>query len=154
MTTFAANPSFVVVAPGGEAGGFSPAECDRALALAAGLGSEAAKVGGARSAEGHADRAVRRAALQRVPHTEHTAWLFERVINLAVAVNRTLWDFDLDGEVEQVQIVRYCSGDHYGWHTDWGASGETSRKVSVTVQLTDPATYNGGELELHAHDGS
>ncbi len=43
--------------------------------------------------------------------------------------------------------------DHYGWHMDVGPDGDTAtRKISVTVQLSDPDTYEGGNLELMPGD--
>jgi PKHD-type hydroxylase len=34
----------------------------------------------------------------------------------------------------------------YGWHQDYGA--KVSRKLSLTVQLTDPSEYEGGNLQI------
>ena len=47
---------------------------------------------------------------------------------------------------------RYRNGGHYDWHQD--ASGQNphgeSRKLSLTFCLTDPNTYEGGELQFYA----
>jgi len=41
------------------------------------------------------------------------------------------------------QVVRYGQGGSYDWHTDGGHRAET-----VVVQLTAPAEYEGGDLEV------
>ena len=51
---------------------------------------------------------------------------------------------------QPVQFARYRNGGFYDWHQD--ASGINphgeSRKLSLTFCLTDPNTYEGGELEF------
>jgi len=39
-------------------------------------------------------------------------------------------------------------GDFYDWHLDIGKTDTSSRKLSVSVQLSDPEGYEGGELLL------
>ncbi|MGB0178111.1 MAG: 2OG-Fe(II) oxygenase, partial [Owenweeksia sp.] len=34
------------------------------------------------------------------------------------------------------------------WHMDFGAGEISHRKLSMTVQLSDPADYEGGDLEF------
>ena len=53
---------------------------------------------------------------------------------------------------QAVQFARYRDGGHYGWHRDVNESaispnGE-SRKLSLTLCLTDPKDYEGGELQF------
>ena len=53
---------------------------------------------------------------------------------------------------QTVQFARYRDGGHYGWHRDVNESaispnGE-SRKLSLTLCLTDPKDYEGGELQF------
>jgi len=42
-------------------------------------------------------------------------------------------------------------GGHYDWHTDINWNGDTNfdRKLSVTVQLSDPFDYEGGGFEFN-----
>ena len=52
---------------------------------------------------------------------------------------------------QTVQFARYRDGGHYGWHQDSTGiipGGET-RKLSLTFSLSDPKTYEGGELEFY-----
>jgi PKHD-type hydroxylase len=47
--------------------------------------------------------------------------------------------------------VRYAAGDGFGWHTDLGDGAASTRKLSVSVQLSDPESYAGGGFELCPH---
>lgn len=49
-----------------------------------------------------------------------------------------------------MKVIRYATGDHYTWHSDLGGGDASDRKLSVTVQLSKPDSYRGGELELLA----
>ena len=77
-------------------------------------------------------------------------------------VNEVAWDFlneantrQFNYEIESYQLVqfaRYRDGGHYGWHRDVNESaispnGEM-RKLSLTLCLTDPKEYEGGELQF------
>lgn len=47
-------------------------------------------------------------------------------------------------DAEDLQFAEYNKGDFYGWHRD---SNDTNKRIiSVTVQLSDPSTYKGGNL--------
>ena len=57
---------------------------------------------------------------------------------------------------QAIQFARYQNGGHYDWHQD--ASGNTelgpeSRKLSLTMSLTDHTTYDGGYLEFYNGPG-
>ena len=79
-------------------------------------------------------------------------------------VNEIAWHFlTLANEIkfnykfdsfQPVQFARYRDGGHYGWHQDSSGinpSGE-GRKLSLTFCLTDPRTYEGGNLEFYTGD--
>jgi PKHD-type hydroxylase len=48
---------------------------------------------------------------------------------------------------EMPQIARYRPGDHFDWHQDANESVR-HRKHTLSIQLSDPSEYQGGELEL------
>lgn len=57
----------------------------------------------------------------------------------------------VDGRCEmQMATYRSQHRDHYGWHHDvkWHGHAPVDRKISVTVQLTDPGSYEGGDIEF------
>lgn len=50
-----------------------------------------------------------------------------------------------------IQVARYGPDHHYEWHTDSSApvgGPSEGRVLSVTVQLTPPADYEGGQVEM------
>jgi len=64
------------------------------------------------------------------------------------AVERhNVWGFDIE-MLPGVEVIRYEPGDFYKPHTDWGGTW-TNRKLSVTIQLSDPGGYDGGQVGLH-----
>ena len=77
-------------------------------------------------------------------------------------VNEVAWDFlneantrQFNYEIESYQLVqfaRYRDGGHYGWHRDVNETAITPngemRKLSLTLCLTDPKEYEGGELQF------
>ena len=55
---------------------------------------------------------------------------------------------------ESFQFAEYNPGDHYSWHSDWflESKGNYQRKLSLTMQLTDPSQYDGGDFQFHELD--
>lgn len=49
------------------------------------------------------------------------------------------------------QIARYAAeyAGHYDWHMDLGMERFSRRKISLSVQLSDGSSYDGGDLEFH-----
>ena len=66
-------------------------------------------------------------------------------------------DYDLVGITHTLQLIRYSASEeipgHYDWHVDAGNGESATRKISLTVQLTDPYKYKGCDLEVFDHGG-
>ena len=85
-------------------------------------------------------------------------WLYpgrqtRAVFDLLAAVTERAnasYGFDLVGFAEPVQYTVYeAPSVGYEWHVDMvDAPGELQRKLSLTIQLSDPAEYEGGGLEF------
>jgi PKHD-type hydroxylase len=46
-------------------------------------------------------------------------------------------------------VLRYDEGGHFAmWHTDAGVDSVDRRRVSMSVELSERAGYQGGELEI------
>lgn len=81
-------------------------------------------------------------------------WLYDRISARAEWSNNKSFGFDLRVFTE-VQFTEYeaDSNGHYSWHEDntWVTDKpmQDERKMSMVIQLSDPATYEGGKLELH-----
>lgn len=76
-------------------------------------------------------------------------WLYDKLMQMIVEANNNLWNFNLFGLVDSIQYTEYHALDngHYGWHQDIGPDMLSTRKISLTVQLSHPSEYDGGDLE-------
>ena len=79
-----------------------------------------------------------------------TKFVFARLRDLVRSVNG-LYGLDAAGFGEPLHYIRYDTGGHFDWHTDLGIGPMSTRKISVSVQLSDPETYEGGDLEFCPH---
>lgn len=79
----------------------------------------------------------------------HSQWLYELLFPLALEANEKLFHFDIDTVTDPIHYVIYPEdGGHLDWHMDTGAYGVNKRKLAMTVQLSDPSEYDGGEFEI------
>ena len=83
-------------------------------------------------------------------------WIYKEIHPYVHQANANAgWNFEWDYS-ESCQFTIYKKGQYYDWHCDsWDQhyphEGEMKgkiRKLSVTVTLTDPKKYKGGELEF------
>ncbi len=118
-------------------------QCDAVLTRVRGHAASTAAVIG--QGEGGTD--LRSSAVRWLPRDEDTEWLHARIQGLAQQLNERFWRFDLT-DMEPFQVAHYAPGDDYGWHTDLGPGQASLRKLTVVVQLSDPADYDGGGLEF------
>ena len=92
-----------------------------------------------------ADSATRRSSTVRwLAADSPTAQALYRVVE---QLNDRFFRFDIEG-FESLQIARYGVGDRYDEHLDLGPGPTSRRKISVTVQLSAPDAYTGGDLGL------
>lgn len=100
---------------------------------------------------GRFDAKVRQSALMWLPEDKEFDWVRAAMARIAADANRDQFDYALDGFDEQLQLAAYGPGHYYDWHIDRGQGAVAGkRKLTMSVQLTDPAQYLGGELELNA----
>jgi PKHD-type hydroxylase len=64
-------------------------------------------------------------------------------------INHQYYQYELSNDYE-LQLIKYYTGGRYEWHCDYGVSARKGvyRKLSMTIQLSDPSEYDGGELEI------
>jgi len=83
--------------------------------------------------------------------------VFDLVENLFDHVNDSNFDYDIHGDLIDIQILRYKEGGNYNWHCDYGmsigAKNGMTRKLSMSIQLSDESAYEGGELEWIDYSG-
>lgn len=105
-----------------------------------------AQVGG--SGGGEVNQNIRRSQVSWLTKDQETAFVFEKLGDVASKLNSQYFRFDLTGFGEALQLTNYDQSEHgmYGWHQDYG--GLISRKLSLVLQLTDPSQYEGGNLQV------
>jgi PKHD-type hydroxylase len=87
------------------------------------------------------------------PDGEHR-WLFDRVTQCVNDINRNWFGYHLIG-FEGIQFTKYSHaegkpGDHYGAHKDMRLLADgTVRKLSFTIQLSEPESYEGRDVVLY-----
>ena len=71
-------------------------------------------------------------------------------------LNTDIFRYDLYGLEKALQYTVYegSEGGHYDWHVDTGPHNPEPRKISLSLQLSDPADYEGGRLVIEAGDGA
>jgi PKHD-type hydroxylase len=76
-------------------------------------------------------------------------WVFRRVTDITLSLNERFFKFDLFGLNEGFQFTNYeAPSGKYGKHVDRGMN-MCVRKLSISIQLTNPEEYEGGELKLY-----
>ena len=94
------------------------------------------------------DHSIRNSKISWIPPTDDSAWIYQKVADVAQRANRS-YQFELSGFVEDLQFTRYNEpGAFYSWHQDGLDTTLGHRKLSVVIQLSDPAEYEGSELQL------
>lgn len=131
------------------AGAFTADECARIIETG---GRQPSSVGMVNDPEADAGvRPVRDVAVRNLALDADFSWIYERLIHHAGRLNQDSLKFEVD-QVETLQLLSYGPGQHYDWHVDIGTFELSLRKLSLVALLSDPADYDGGELELFFSD--
>lgn len=79
--------------------------------------------------------------------------LFQKLTEVILNLNERFFKFNLIGLTEGIQFTNYKAqkgkDGFYDKHTDCVFNG-ISRKLSISIQLSDPKTYEGGDLLLYS----
>ena len=79
-------------------------------------------------------------------------WAFRKLTDIILNANDRFFNFDIFGLNEGLQFTNYkAPSDKYGKHIDRRLD-TVVRKLSISIQLTDPKKYKGGELYLYEDD--
>lgn len=105
-----------------------------------------AQVGG--DSQGDELAMVRRSKVSWLSKEKNNSWVFEKLSDVVSLLNAQYFRLDLMGFGEPLQLTNYDQSEHgmYGWHQDYNS--QVSRKLSIVLQLTDPARYEGGNLQV------
>tara|TARA_R100000805_G_C3613681_1_gene114745 strand:+ start:1133 stop:1708 length:576 start_codon:yes stop_codon:yes gene_type:complete len=81
--------------------------------------------------------------------SDNLEWVFRKITDVVLHLNSKYFDFDIFGLNEGLQFTNYkAPSDKYEKHIDRSLN-ILVRKLSLSIQLTDPNEYKGGELILY-----
>jgi PKHD-type hydroxylase len=127
--------------------GFTSEELDQIEAYCDALPQGKATIGGFDIGDNYTE--YRKSKVGWIRLNPESRWIYDKMAWIARQLNSMFYRFDLAGFVEDMQFTIYDGdGDHYEWHIDAGGTYPAPRKFSLVLQLTDPAEYDGGELQL------
>jgi len=132
-------------------GAFSKEECEQIVAIGKKRELQAAKFNDTQNNQVE-NLDVRKSRVSWLVPADDTVWIYRRLTDIITDLNDNYFKFDIFGITEPLQFTEYGGdGGHYGGHLD-KCYGNLVRKLSISVQLTDPKEYEGGELLLYVSE--
>ena len=123
---------------------FTPEQCQKIIEIGNNLPITAGSVNSTRDIIDN----YRKNKVSWIYHDESTEWIYERIAYVIKSLNQEFFNFHLYG-IDKLQFTIYNSlGDFYKPHLDSGI-GIDVRKLSFVIQLSDPNTYEGSNLEIY-----
>jgi PKHD-type hydroxylase len=130
---------------------FGEAELDAIARLGDGLTLEKAEL--SVSSQGYGD--IRRTLIGWVERNPETEMFYRRMEEAVLALNASHFRFDLWGLTNfQYALYGGPEGGHFDWHKDYGRDptdpSRDPRKLTLSLQLSNPSEYEGCELQVRA----
>lgn len=98
------------------------------------------------------DLSIRKSTVSWIPYCDQSSWIYDKLGFILRQLNGQFFHYDISGFSEDFQYTVYRGNENafYDWHMDKGLSsnGLAPRKLSMTIQLSDPSEYEGGELQF------
>ena len=98
------------------------------------------------------ETALRSSDISWLLPTSETDWLYKKLTDVVLSINSTHFNFNLLG-LEALQFSSYKADalGHYGRHIDTSPRdvARTNRKLSFTLQISDPSDYEGGDVLVY-----
>jgi Uncharacterized iron-regulated protein len=136
---------------------FSPEECNKIINLVLDSPDKYSLYNGyIMTADGKSqvlDNEIRRSKITLLPvNDDDCNWIFGRVIAAINQLNVDYFNFKVD-RLECLQFSEYMDNDggFYVKHKDEFYCSGMNRKLSFSIQLSDPESYEGGDLLLHCN---
>ena len=128
---------------------FTSAEVDRLVAYRDSLALQKAVLEGDTWRQEDADR-IRITQNAWLTPNQETEWVYERMQAILQGANEQFYEYELSGFSDDFQYTVYhdTEGGHYDWHMDL-TTQPFPRKLSMTVQLSDPDDYEGCDLQFY-----
>lgn len=83
---------------------------------------------------------------------EKFSFVFQRCVDFVVEANKHFFKFEIE-KIQTLQYTRYEKGQYYKEHSDISpyTQGQSCRKISFSVQLSEPNDYEGGDLIIRTN---
>ena len=128
---------------------FTPQQCQMVINKGMSLKKETAAVG-MNKPQGGIDPKKRITTISWIPFKEMPE-MYKDIETTMLKANNNHFGFDGMKLTEMAQFTHYHTGGFYDWHMDNDVLGKHEppvRKISMTLLLSDPSTFEGGELEF------
>src|SRR6056300_1533974 len=120
---------------------FTPEECEKIIKIA--------KNKGLIKGITRSKTDVRESKICWLYSSDDLDWVYRKITDIVLNLNDRFFQFDLHGLNEGLQFTNYkAPSNKYGKHID-RSFNTLIRKLSLSIQLTDPNEYEGGELFLY-----
>ncbi len=126
---------------------FTPDQCNQIIQEALKLPEETGKLG---ASSDRVDQDWRRSTIRAITRNSTWNYLFNELDKLVAQANEEWFQVDYNF-LPAIQFATYDSSNQgfYKRHQDvFIAPLRTQRKLSITVQLSDPSSYEGGDLQF------
>lgn len=95
----------------------------------------------------------------KVSWTPKNHWINGFCYNYILESNLSNFNYDIHGfQHQEMQYTVYNEGEYYGWHfddeltVDMGGENNLKRKLSFSLQLSDPSEYEGGVMQIRSFE--
>ena len=138
-----------ITIPTGGAGFFSKEECKQIIEISRQVPDHEAVTGDGLGARSYSRR---KSKVREVYPDPSTDWVFQKLETALIQLNTQQYRFEVAGFYEGAQIYEYPVGGNLDWHMDIAKGYMSNRKLSMSVQLSEPDDYDGGNLEFMDFD--
>ena len=129
---------------------FSPKQCQLVINMGMSLKKETASVGMGNLKGSGVDTKKRITTISWIPFKKMPE-MYRDIEATMIKANNNHFGFEGMQLTEPGQFTHYLTGGFYEWHMDCDVLGKHQppvRKISMTLLLSDPSTFEGGELEF------
>ena len=129
---------------------FTPQQCQIVIDKGMSLKKEKAGVGMGQKPGGNIDPKKRITTISWIPFKDMPE-MYRDIEATMLKANGNHFGFEGMQLTEPAQFTHYHTGGFYDWHMDNDVLGKHEppvRKISMTLLLSDPSTFEGGELEF------
>jgi len=128
---------------------FTPQQCEMVIQAGHKQKPQVAEVG-MNKPKGGVDTKKRTTTISWIPFKEMTD-MYAQIEATMQATNLNHFGFENMKLTEPAQFTEYPKGGFYDWHMDLDVNGTHEppiRKISMTILLSDPTSFKGGQLEF------